>query len=213
MVVGSRSWKVSKRQTHAGHVLPHAMSQTSSSHVTGESVRSALDLSLPRDFCCSSPCIFKTCSQYNPRLTQDTPIIRDDDMSNDEEAPRRTFKVGVLGATGTVGQRFILLLADHPYFVLHALGASQRSAGKTYSKAATWKQSKPIPPVARDLVVNECKPEHFQECSVVFSGLDADVAGNIGEQPASCLMAFFMSIKHLLSCRGRIPRGRACRIL
>lgn len=103
------------------------------------------------------------------------------DAESEHDTSRRSIKVGVLGATGTVGQRFILLLAEHPYFVLHALGASQRSTGKTYSKAVTWKQSKPIPAVARDIVVSECKPEHFLECSVVFSGLDADVAGNIGE--------------------------------
>ena len=92
----------------------------------------------------------------------------------------RKINVGVLGATGTVGQRFITLLAEHPYFVIHALGASQRSAGKKYPQAATWKQVKPIPTAVREMVVQECKPEHFAECSVVFSGLDADVAGDIG---------------------------------
>lgn len=101
------------------------------------------------------------------------------DMHNVPEGKR--LKVGVLGATGTVGQRFIALLSEHPYFVLHALGASQRSAGKPYAKAVTWKQIRPIPAVARDMVVNECKPEFFADCSVVFSGLDADVAGDIGE--------------------------------
>jgi aspartate-semialdehyde dehydrogenase len=90
-------------------------------------------------------------------------------------------KVGVLGATGTVGQRFIVLLAEHPFFVIHALGASTRSAGKTYAKAVTWKQTSSIPAVARGMVVNECAPQHFAECSIVFSGLDADAAGDIGE--------------------------------
>ncbi|KAG8687206.1 hypothetical protein FRC08_012106 [Ceratobasidium sp. 394] len=89
--------------------------------------------------------------------------------------------VGILGATGTVGQRFILLLSTHPYFKIHALGASSRSAGQTYAKAVRWKQSIPIPTIVRDLVVAECKPEGaFKECGVVFSGLDADVAGDIG---------------------------------
>lgn len=92
----------------------------------------------------------------------------------------RKLNVGVLGATGTVGQRFIVLLAEHPYFVIHALGASERSAGKAYSKAVTWKQTKAIPAAVRDMVVNECKPEFFAECVVVFSGLDAEVAGDIG---------------------------------
>lgn len=114
-----------------------------------------------------------------PPVDQATPP----DMHNGNEAKK--YKVGVLGATGTVGQRFIVLLAEHPYFVIHALGASQRSAGKPYAKAATWKQVKPIPSAVRDMVVHECKPEHFADCSVVFSGLDADVAGDIGESCAS----------------------------
>jgi aspartate-semialdehyde dehydrogenase len=92
----------------------------------------------------------------------------------------RKVKVGVLGATGTVGQRFIVLLAVHPYFVIHALGASPRSAGKAYSQAVNWKQTSPIPATARDIIVNECDPSHFEDCAVVFSGLDADVAGDIG---------------------------------
>lgn len=92
-------------------------------------------------------------------------------------------KVGVLGATGTVGQRFIALLENHPYFVVHALGASARSAGKTYALAANWKQTTPVPSGVRDLEVKPCDPEHFNECVVVFSGLDADVAGDIGTRP------------------------------
>jgi aspartate-semialdehyde dehydrogenase len=90
-------------------------------------------------------------------------------------------KVGVLGATGTVGQRFIVLLAEHPFFVIQALGASARSAGKPYAKAVNWKQTSPIPAIARDMIVNECTPQQFAECCVVFSGLDAVAAGDIGE--------------------------------
>lgn len=92
----------------------------------------------------------------------------------------KQYKVGVLGATGTVGQRFIALLAEHPFFVIHALGASQRSAGKPYREATNWKQTQYIPSSVREMIVQECKPEHFLECAVVFSGLDADVAGDIG---------------------------------
>ena len=92
----------------------------------------------------------------------------------------RKIKVGVLGATGTVGQRFIALLASHPYFVIHALGASQRSAGKPYFKAVNWKQTDPIPSAVRGIVVQLCEPAHFIDCAIVFSGLDADVAGDIG---------------------------------
>ncbi|KAI9440200.1 aspartate-semialdehyde dehydrogenase [Lactarius psammicola] len=95
----------------------------------------------------------------------------------------KKIKVGVLGATGTVGQRFIALLENHPYFVVHALGASVRSAGKTYALGTSWKQTTAIPAGVRDLVISPCNPEHFQGCAVVFSGLDADVAGDIGALP------------------------------
>ncbi|GME76415.1 unnamed protein product [Ambrosiozyma monospora] len=88
-------------------------------------------------------------------------------------------KVGVLGATGSVGQRFILLLANHPTFELSKLGASSRSAGKPYKQAVEWKQTSLMPTQAADLVVTECKPEEFADCDVVFSGLDAEYAGPI----------------------------------
>ncbi|KAI9245903.1 aspartate-semialdehyde dehydrogenase [Sporodiniella umbellata] len=88
-------------------------------------------------------------------------------------------KVGILGATGTVGQRFILLLAEHPQFTIHALGASSRSAGKAYEQAVRWKQSQPIPERIKKMTVTTCEVNYFKECDVVFSGLDADVAGDI----------------------------------
>ncbi|KAI8982229.1 aspartate-semialdehyde dehydrogenase [Mycotypha africana] len=88
-------------------------------------------------------------------------------------------KVGILGATGTVGQRFILLLAEHPIFTIHALGASARSAGKPYKDAVRWKQSCPIPDHVANMVVQPCEAELFKDCDIVFSGLDADVAGDI----------------------------------
>lgn len=89
-------------------------------------------------------------------------------------------KAGVLGATGSVGQRFILLLANHPQFKLHALGASLRSAGKAYTQATTWKQTDLMPDSAKDLVVTTCAPTGaFAECDIVFSGLDLDVAGDV----------------------------------
>ncbi|KPM38784.1 putative aspartate-semialdehyde dehydrogenase [Neonectria ditissima] len=89
-----------------------------------------------------------------------------------------TKKCGVLGCTGSVGQRFILLLAEHPFLKLHAIGASSRSAGKKYKDAVRWKQAKPMGDIA-EMVVRECKTEEFKDCDVVFSGLDSDVAGDI----------------------------------
>lgn len=92
-------------------------------------------------------------------------------------------KAGVLGATGSVGQRFILLLADHPDFELYALGASPRSAGKKYVDAVKWKQTSLLPELAKDLVVEECKFQgKLAECDVIFSGLDSDVAGEVEKE-------------------------------
>lgn len=89
---------------------------------------------------------------------------------------------GVLGATGSVGQRFILLLADHPNFELKVLGASSRSAGKKYVDAVNWKQTDLLPEFAKDIIVSECKAEAFKDCDVVFSGLDSDYAGVIEKE-------------------------------
>ncbi|KAG0135898.1 semialdehyde dehydrogenase [Tuber indicum] len=88
-------------------------------------------------------------------------------------------KAGVLGCTGSVGQRFILLLSQHPYLALHAVGASSRSAGKKYSEATKWKQDQLMPNRVRDMIVKDCKAAEFWDCDVVFSGLDAEVAGEI----------------------------------
>ncbi len=64
-------------------------------------------------------------------------------------------KVGIVGATGMVGQRFITLLHDHPYFEISALAASARSAGKTYTEAVDgrWKMSVPMPEGVKDMVI------------------------------------------------------------
>lgn len=88
-------------------------------------------------------------------------------------------KAGVLGATGAVGQRFILLLSQHPDFEIAALGASSRSAGKQYKDAVDWKQTDLLPHSIETFVVSECTVEAFAECDVVFSGLDSDYAGQI----------------------------------
>ncbi|KAH9967027.1 aspartate-semialdehyde dehydrogenase [Lactifluus volemus] len=104
-------------------------------------------------------------------------------------------RVGVLGATGTVGQRFIVLLENHPYFVVHALGASARSAGKPYAVATSWKQTTPIPSAVQTLIIKPCVPEHFLDCAVVFSGLDADVAGDIEAAFRAAELAVFSNAK------------------
>ncbi len=85
--------------------------------------------------------------------------------------------VGVLGATGAVGQKFIKLLENHPWFEVTEVAASDRSAGKPYRDAVAWKQVTPIPEGVADLEVRPCVP--VLKCRVVFSGLDASVAGEI----------------------------------
>ncbi|MFO7841744.1 MAG: aspartate-semialdehyde dehydrogenase [Fidelibacterota bacterium] len=87
--------------------------------------------------------------------------------------------VGILGATGSVGQKFIELLQDHPWFTITALAASGRSAGKAYKNAANWFQEKALPAGIADMTVSACKPD--LPCRIVFSGLDAAVAGPIEE--------------------------------
>lgn len=89
--------------------------------------------------------------------------------------------LGVLGGTGSVGQRFILLLEKHPYLKLQAIGASSRSAGKKYRDAVRWKQASPLSPEAAEILVTECECHQFNDCDIIFSGLDSDVAGEIGE--------------------------------
>jgi aspartate-semialdehyde dehydrogenase len=85
--------------------------------------------------------------------------------------------VGILGATGIVGQQFIALLADHPWFKVEWLGASQRSEGKAYRDAAAWRLPSALPDDVAALTVNAATPGHAPQ--LVFSGLDSSVAGEI----------------------------------
>lgn len=82
--------------------------------------------------------------------------------------------VGVLGATGSVGQRFVSLLADHPWFEIVALTASERSAGKPYGEAVQWFQEQPLPPGVAAMTVLPTAPP--LPCKLLFSALDAAAA-------------------------------------
>ena len=93
------------------------------------------------------------------------------------EGAMARIRVGILGATGTVGQRFLALLANHPHFVVTAVAASDRSQGKPYGEACAWRLPGDIPPGVAALVVRA--PEPPLECDVVFSSLPADVAGEV----------------------------------
>jgi aspartate-semialdehyde dehydrogenase len=85
--------------------------------------------------------------------------------------------VGILGATGMVGQQFIALLADHPWFKVEWLGASQRSEGKAFRDAAAWRLPNRLPEDIARKTVEAAAPGNAPK--LVFSGLDASVAGEI----------------------------------
>jgi aspartate-semialdehyde dehydrogenase len=85
--------------------------------------------------------------------------------------------VSVLGATGTVGQKFVCLLADHPWFEVAAVAASSASAGRPYGEVVRWRENVALPERIAHLRVEPCEPP--LEGPIVFSALDADVAGPI----------------------------------
>ncbi len=84
--------------------------------------------------------------------------------------------VGILGVTGSVGRQFLRLLADHPWFRLTAAGASHRSAGKTIATAVA---DEGLPEHIATMPIVPCVPGEAMPCRIVFSGLDASVAGDI----------------------------------
>ena len=83
-------------------------------------------------------------------------------------------RVGILGATGMVGQRFLQLLENHPQFEVTAVAASDRSQGKKYGDACTWRLTGEMPTVARAMAVQAPKPP--LDCDLVFSSLPGDIA-------------------------------------
>ena len=94
-------------------------------------------------------------------------------MSKSEEK----IPVAILGATGSVGQKFIELLANHPWFEITELCASDKSAGKKYRDAVDWFLSSPLPKNIEEIIVQKCEPT--LKSKVVFSGLDSNVAGEV----------------------------------
>ncbi|KAG0646565.1 putative aspartate-semialdehyde dehydrogenase [Hyphodiscus hymeniophilus] len=117
-------------------------------------------------------------------------------MHSSSAVPFPRKRCGVLGCTGSVGQRFALLLEAHPYFSLHVVGASHSSCGKTYGDAVKWKQSTPLAAASAELVVKECIPEEFFDCDLVFSGLDDSVAGGIETSFVSAGIPVFSNAKN-----------------
>jgi aspartate-semialdehyde dehydrogenase len=92
----------------------------------------------------------------------------------------KKLEVGILGATGMVGQRFVSLLEHHPWFKVTWLAASERSAGKTYREACNWRVRDAMPQSAWELPVHECKPGGAPQ--LLFSSLDSKVAGEVEKE-------------------------------
>ena len=108
-------------------------------------------------------------------------------------SPPERIEVGILGATGMVGQQFVRLLADHPWFRPSWLAASERSEGRAYAEASAWRLSAPIPESVRALRVEPCTPGKGPR--LVFSALDAAAANDL--EPA------FAAAGHLVISNAR----------
>ena len=97
--------------------------------------------------------------------------------------------VGVLGATGAVGQRFVQLLADHPWFNLTTLTASERSAGKPYADVVKWRLDVPFPEKMGKVTVSPTSVKALKNVDLVFSALPADIATDIEAKVADAGIA------------------------
>lgn len=98
-------------------------------------------------------------------------------------APRSRIPVTILGATGTVGQKLIALLADHPWFELVALAASDQRAGRLYGEVVRWREPAPLPEAVARMPLARCAPP--LPGRVAFSALDASVAAPIEQSFAA----------------------------
>ena len=85
--------------------------------------------------------------------------------------------VGILGATGVVGQRFVQMLENHPWFEVAWLAASERSDGRPYVEAARWRLKTAIPPRVAEMQISAAKPDGAPK--VVFAALDASIAAEL----------------------------------
>ncbi len=88
------------------------------------------------------------------------------------------YSVGVLGATGMVGQKFIQLLENHPWFKLTSLAASERRIGKKYGDEVDWIVSQDVPKIAKDIEMVPMDPKHV-DADIVFSALPSDIAKEV----------------------------------
>lgn len=99
--------------------------------------------------------------------------------------PQNKIKVGVLGATGAVGQRFVHLLAHHPWFEIATLTASDRSVGKPYREAAKWLIRGGMPEAVTDMILAPTEPAAIdRDVRLLFSAIPGDSAGMLEEELA-----------------------------
>src|ERR1019366_1768511 len=96
---------------------------------------------------------------------------------------QKKIPVGILGATGVVGQRFIQMLEAHPWFEVVWLAASDRSAGQLYGEAARWRLKTPVPERVRQMAVSNASPDGAPR--VIFAALDAGIARELEPQFAA----------------------------
>jgi len=89
------------------------------------------------------------------------------------------YRVGILGATGLVGQGLTRLLQNHPWFRLVGLAASDRSVGRDYGQATRWRLDGDPPDEAAGMPVRRCAPQDLADCDLVFSSLDSSVAREV----------------------------------
>jgi aspartate-semialdehyde dehydrogenase len=108
-------------------------------------------------------------------------------------------KVAILGATGAVGQRFIQLLQEHPWFKIEVLAASERSAGKKYKDACTWTMKSNLPREIAEMSVANTNVESVEKTGnvdFVFSALPGDLAGPIESEFAAKYPVFSKASAH-----------------
>ncbi len=96
---------------------------------------------------------------------------------------QKRFPVAILGATGLVGQRLVHMLADHPWFDICAVAASDQSVGRPYGQAARWRLPGDPPARVREMVVQPCDARF--DAAMIFSALPSDVAGPVEEDLAN----------------------------
>ena len=102
-----------------------------------------------------------------------------------------TVSVGILGATGAVGQRLVQLIDPHPEFDLETVTASEASAGESYREAAKWRVDAPIPEAVENMEVSATEPDAIGDADLLFSSLPSGVGAEI--EPALCEAGYVVS--------------------